>query len=643
MCGICGVFEYQQRALVSREQLGRMNDTIRHRGPDDEGYHISNHVGLAMRRLSIIDVAHGHQPISNEDNTVTIVFNGEIYNYPSLQKELLARGHRFRTNSDTEVIVHLYEEHGADCVRYLDGMFAFAIHDRRGNSAAGQDSGRDRLFIARDRLGKKPLYYADVAGALVFGSELKPILQDPRISRDLDPDAIAHYLSLLFVPSPYSIFREIKKLPAGCYLECCAKGLRVTRYWNYLDCVGREVVSEDEAVEKIRTLLFEAVEKRLISEVPLGAFLSGGIDSSAVVAVMSRLKPERVKTFSIGFEGPQTHNELPHARMLAQHYRTDHHEFLVKPNIVEIVEELVDFADEPFGISSAIPTYLIAKAARQHVTVVLTGDGGDEIFGGYPNYLYERWAAMYRRLPAALDKLLIRSAGLLSGDMNGGPGRWRSRVTRFARTARTSAGERRLGWASGFSEAEKRGILVRQEGARVLTSTPAFLEESVKGLQSPTPDLEQNCMDVLVSLTDEMLAKVDRMTMAASVEARCPLLDQHLVEYSAGLSFGMKVPGRSSKRLKHLLRRAVADLLPDDLMQRRKQGFNVPLDAWFRNGARKHLESVLSPDRMKRRGFFDPKAVGRLLSRHAAAEINASNRLYALLVFESWADKYLGS
>ena len=638
MCGICGVFEYESRARISRDELVRMNNTIRHRGPDDEGYYVGDGIGLAMRRLSIIDVAHGHQPITNEDQTVWIVYNGEIYNYRPLRERLIAKGHRFKTESDTEVIVHLYEEHGIECVKQLDGMFAFAIFDRRPSQDSGGSSGH-RLFLARDRLGKKPLYYANVQGALFFGSEIKPILKDPRISRDLDLEALNHYLSLLVVPSPHSIFKDIRKLPAGCYLECDRNGHRISQYWSYLDHVAEGNIDEAEAVSNIRKLFFEAVEKRLIAEVPLGAFLSGGIDSSAVVAVMSRIKTEPVKTFSIGFEGPETHNELPYARRLARHYQTDHHEFLVKPDIVEIVQDLVNYADEPFGISSAIPTYLIAKAAREHVTVVLTGDGGDEIFGGYPNYLYERWAASYRRLPLAVDRLISGSAHLFAGRVDGKLGRWRSRFQRFASTARTSAGERRLGWASGFSEAEKKAVVLSNPVA--LKSTPAFLEQQISELRSPKPEVGHNCMDVLVSLTDEMLAKVDRMTMAASVEARCPLLDWHLVEYAAGLSFHLKVPGRSSKSLKALLRQAVADLLPPELLARRKHGFNVPLDVWFRQGARQHLESVLSPARMKRRGLFDARQVSSLLARHGAGEVNASNRLYALLVFETWAEKYL--
>lgn len=641
MCGICGVFDYTTRRTVSRERLTAMNDTIRHRGPDDEGYHLAAGVGLAMRRLSIIDLAGGHQPIGNEEGTVWIVFNGEIYNYAVLREELIRKGHRFTTQSDTEVIVHLYEEHGPDCVKYLDGMFAFAIHDLRPSTNDNGGKPPGRVFIARDRLGKKPLYYADVGGALIFGSELKPILADGRVSKELDMEAVGHYLSLLVIPAPHSIFKQIRKLPAGSYLECASDGPRIKQYWNYLSFVGNETPDEEEAIGTIRKLLFSAVEKRLIAEVPLGAFLSGGIDSSAVVAVMSQLKSAPVKTFAIGFEGPKTHNELPYARLLAERYRTDHHEFLVKPDIVEIVQEIVSFADEPFGISSAIPTYLIAKAARDHVTVVLTGDGGDEIFGGYPNYLWERWAATYRRFPLAVDDLIAHSARLLPGRVDSRIGRWRSRFDRFAATSRTSPGERRLGWASGFSEKEKRSMVITDEEMVALTTTPHFLEEQIRGRPDFAPELKQNCMDILVSLTDEMLTKVDRMTMGASLEARCPLLDWKLVEYAAGLSFNLKVPGRSSKNLKRLLRRAVSDLLPDELMRRRKHGFNVPLDAWFRGGARKYLESTLSAKRIRDRGVFDSREVDALVTRHMTGQMNASNRLYALLVFETWAEKYL--
>ncbi len=643
MCGICGVFEYATGRPVDAAQLRRMSNTLVHRGPDDEGFRVEAGVGLAVRRLSIIDPPGGHQPIANEDESIWLVFNGEIYNYQELRRELIGKGHRFRTRADTEVIPHLYEEHGARCVEYLDGMFAFALFDRRtpAHSGSGNGSG-GRLLLARDPLGKKPLYYADLGGTLVFGSELKPILQDGRVGKDLDLAALHHYLSLLMVPAPLTIFQDIRKLPAGCFLECDAGGVRVARYWDYLTLVDDREVPEDEALAEIRRLLFSAVEKRLMADVPLGAFLSGGLDSSTVVAVMSRLQGEPVKTYSIGFEGPDTHNELPYARRLSEHCRTNHHEFLVKPDLVETVQEVVRYADEPFAISSAMPTLLIARAARQHVTVVLTGDGGDEIFGGYEHYLYERWAATYRSLPAGIDRPLLAVAGLLGSRMNGTAGRWKSRITRFVENARRSLGERRLGWGSAFTEAEKRELYAH--GLFSTTSLPAtaqLLEERLHGKQNLEPAARENSLDTVVWLADEMLAKVDRMSMAASVEARCPLLDRRLVGYMAGLSFRLKVPGSRTGSLKSLLRRSVADLLPADLLSRGKQGFNVPLDPWLRNGARSFLESVLSPERIGRRGLFDPRAVAALLARHQAGTTNASNRLYALLVFEVWAEAYL--
>lgn len=629
MCGICGVFEYRTGGAVSREQLQSMNDTLRHRGPDDEGFYCKHGIGLAMRRLSIIDVAGGQQPIANEDETAWIVFNGEIYNYQALQKRMLELGHRLRTRSDTEIVLHLYEEYGAECVQYLDGMFAFAIYD--GRSSAGNG----RLFIARDRLGKKPLYYADVDGALIFGSEIKPLLLDRRVSKELDFEALYHYLSLLVVPAPWSIFKSIRKLPQGHTLECDGNGLRLSNYWNYLDHAADRRIPAEEAAAEIRRLLFAAVGKRLIAEVPLGAFLSGGLDSSVVVAIMSRLKSEPVKTFSVGFEGPATHNELPHARALAEYYRTDHHETFARPSIVELLPQLVRHTDEPFAISSAIPTFIIAQEARRHVTVVLTGDGGDEVFGGYGHYLFERWAALYRRLPTAIDSLLTTTTGLSRGPITRWDGRLHSRIARFTANARREVSKRRLGWASAFSESEKIDLLPAFHGAQ---STPAFLSTRLNGVANAAPGAQQNYLDMLVWLPDEMLTKVDRMTMAASVEGRCPMLDWKLVEYMAGISLDEKIPGWTQASLKHLLRRAVGDLLPPNLLNRPKQGFNVPLDYWFRGEASSYLESKLNPDRIKRRGVFSSDAVSRLMARHQAGAANLSNRLYALLVFEVWAD-----
>ncbi len=635
------MFEYGSGKAVDPEHLRRMNQTLLHRGPDEGGEFIRPGVGLAVRRLSIIDVAEGHQPFYNEDGSVVVVFNGEIYNYLSLREELLRKGHRLHTRADTEVIPHLYEEEGPACVERLDGMFAFALYDARPSPADGP-AASPSLLLARDRLGKKPLYYADVEGALIFGSELKPILQDRRVSRELDLEALHHYLSLQVVPAPYSIFKSVRKLNPGYILECDAGGITMRPYWKYLDFVGEREVPEEEAVAEIRRLLFQAVEKRLMSDVPLGAFLSGGLDSSTVVAIMSRLTNAPVKTFAIGFEGPALYNELPDARLLAQHCRTEHHEVVLQPSSVETIEEVVQYADEPFSISSAIPLLVLSRWARQHITVVLTGDGGDEAFTGYDHYAIERWLAAYRKFPVALDGLLVGSAKALGGREDALRHRVLRRTIRFVEQARRTPGQRRVFWAGAFDEAGKRSVYTDFNAAQnELRPTSDFLTERMSGKNGLDSATWINALEMLVLLPDEMLTKVDRMTMAASLEARCPLLDWRLIEYMAGLPLRLKAPGWRRGQLKRLMRLAVADLLPSHLLRKPKHGFNVPLSLWFRGGARGYLESVLSPQRLRRRGIFRPEAVTALLSRHMSGEADAYNRLFALLVFEVWAERYL--
>jgi asparagine synthase (glutamine-hydrolysing) len=642
VCGICGVFEYASPERVDRELLERMNRTLLHRGPAEEGIFVGPQVGLAMRRLRIIDLAGGSQPISNEDETVWIVFNGEIYNYRELRRDLVRRGHRFRTNSDTEVIVHAYEEFGEKCVDHLDGMFAFAIYD--GRTDAHEPSTLDvrpRLFLARDPFGKKPLYYADLGDAFLFGSEIKPILEDPRVSKEIDFEALHHYLSLLVVPAPWSIFQAIRKLPPGHVMNVDSGGVRTRRYWNCPPLSAESKDSERDVAATLRDLLFRAVEKRMVSDVPLGAFLSGGLDSSLIVAIMSRLTSEPVKTLSVGFEGPQSHNELPFARHMAEHCRTDHHEITLQPDVVSSVHDLVRYADEPFGISSAIPTLLMARAAREHLTVVLTGDGGDEMFGGYSHYLWERWAAGYRRLPRVTDSLLLAAAGTLSRRIDNRGGALRSRITRFVGNARRPHGSRRLGWGSAFSEHEKLNLYSGDLACRSVGTTTALLEDHAAAASHLEPAAVQNWLDQSVWLSDEMLTKVDRMTMGASIEARCPLLDRDLARYLAGLPFNRKVPGSRDGDLKHLLRRVAKDFVPADVLNRPKHGFNVPLDAWFRGGAGRLLADALSPERVARRGWFRPEAVSRLLCEHQTGRAKSSNRLYALFYLELWAQEYL--
>lgn len=635
MCGICGIFEYSTGAAVPRELIQRMNDTLVHRGPDDEGMYVEGPVGIANRRLSIIDVAGSKQPISNEDGTVWVVLNGEIYNFRALQRHLRDRGHTLRTDGDTECIVHLYEEYGDDCVHHLDGMFAFAVFDNR------PAHGGPRLLVGRDRLGKKPLYYADVQGALVFGSEAKAVLRDPRITRALDPQALHHYLTLFVVPAPYSIYRSVRKLMPGHVLTADRAGVRTRRYWNYFNHLREAALPEEEVVAEIRRRLFAAVEKRLVAEVPLGAFLSGGLDSSAVVAVMSRLMREPVNTFSVGFEGTSTHNELPAAAATARHLGTRHHEFMLKHDIVEQLPDLLHATDEPFAISSAIPTLLMSRAARKEITVVLTGDGGDEVFGGYESNLFERWARMYRILPRSVDQLLRWSAERVDAHVDTWEGRLRSRALRFVGNARRNDVARRLGWNLVLDERDKSKLYSRAMPPGLL-STESFLESHLDGLPNGIPtERIGNVLDTLVWLPDEMLTKVDRMTMAASIEARCPLLDLDLVEYLAGVPQRQQVPGMRPTSLKHLLRRAVSDLLPFDRMAFRKWGFNVPLSDWFRTGAKGWLLDRLSHERLRRRGVFDADEVHALIQRHLAGEINVPNVLFALVVFETWAEMSL--
>jgi asparagine synthase (glutamine-hydrolysing) len=634
MCGICGVYEYASSMRVDRQQLARMNATLVHRGPDEDGFFLRDRVGLAMRRLRIIDLAGGSQPIANEDETISIVFNGEIYNYRELRKDLIRLGHRFRTQSDTEVIVHAYEQFGVQCVEHLDGMFAFAIYDER-------IPGADRLFLARDPFGKKPLYYADLGETLVFGSEIKPILEDPRVSKEIDFEALHHYLSLLVIPAPWSIFKSIRKLPAGHWMLVDERSPEIKPYWNCEPHSAEVLVSEREAVDEVRRLLFRAVEKRLVADVPLGAFLSGGLDSSLVVAIMARLSDRPVKTLSVGFEGPKTHNELPFARRLAEHCRTDHTELTLKPDVVSMVHDLVRYADEPFGISSALPTLLIARAARERLTVVLTGDGGDEMFGGYSHYLWERWASAFRRLPRVADSVLLTAAGSLGRRIDGRAGALRSRITRFVSNARRPDASRRLGWGSAFSHDEKLALYSDDLSHLSSRTTTALLEQYVEGARDLEPAAVQNRLDVALWLPDEMLAKVDRMTMGASIEARCPLLDRNLARFLFGLPFRQKVPGSRGRHLKHLLRRVAADLLPAELLERPKQGFNVPLDAWFRGSAGDFLTDVLSPERIRRRGWFQPEAVQQLVAAHRSGHAKFSNRLYALFNLELWAQEYL--
>jgi len=624
MCGIAGFVEASRQgnpfdAQSSRELVHRMCDVIRYRGPGDEGLLVEDGVALGMRRLSIIDLSTGHQPIHNEDCTVWVVFNGEIYNFRELRLELEAAGHHFYTSTDTEVIVHAYEQWGSDAIRRFDGMFGLAIWDRRAKS----------LLLARDRIGIKPLHYAVVNDRLYFGSEIKSLLCAPDLPREIDLAALDHYLSFLYTPPDGSIFRHISKLPPGHLLKWCDGRVRVERYWQ-LPADESFHGSEDDAVDRLREVLSAAVRSHLISDVPLGAFLSGGIDSSLVVGLMSQVSGARVKTFSIGFDEPR-YDELEHARRVAEHFGTDHHEFVVKPDAVGILDRLIAHFDEPFADSSAIPTWYVSEMARRHVTVVLSGDGGDELFGGYDRYLpHPRVAAFDRYSPPRARRLAALAADHLPHGARG---------KNFLRHIGRDDRGRYLDSIRFYSTDEKPALLDPAVRAALAGSDPeaalASRFERFGALPWPSQMMR---FDAETYLPEDVLTKVDRMSMAHSIESRVPLLDNNVIEFASSLPDGMKI--RDGRR-KHVLKEVAATLLPGEILNRRKQGFGVPLDVWFRGNLRElFADTLLSPASLQR-GYFQQSFVRRLVDEHVTKKRDHTLRLWQLVVFERWNALYV--
>jgi asparagine synthase (glutamine-hydrolysing) len=596
-----------------------MCDVIRYRGPDDEGLFVDEGVALGMRRLSIIDLSTGHQPIHNEDHTVWVVFNGEIYNFRELRAKLEAAGHRFYTATDTEVIVHAYEEWGTDAIGRFDGMFGLAIWDRRTNS----------LLLARDRIGIKPLHYADVNGRLYFGSEIKSLLCAPDLPRDIDLAALDHYLSFLYTPPEGSMFRHVRKLPPGHLLKWCDGRIEVERYWQVP--VGESFNGSDEdAVNGLRDVLAEAVRSHLVSDVPLGAFLSGGIDSSLVVGMMSQVSGARVKTFSIGFDEPR-YDELEHARRVADHFGTDHHEFVVKPDAVGILDRLIAHFDEPFADSSAIPTWYVSEMARRHVTVVLSGDGGDELFGGYDRYLpHPRVAAFDRFSPRGARWLAAAAATTLPHGAKG---------KNFLRHVGRDDRGRYLDSIRFFSADEKPALLAPAIRAALTGSDPeaAAARRFERFGSLPWPG-QMMRFDAETYLPEDVLTKVDRMSMAHSIESRVPLLDNNVIAFAASLPDAMKI--RAGRR-KHVLKEVAASLLPPEILNRPKQGFGVPLDVWFRGNLRElFADTLLSPASLQR-GYFQQSFVRRLVDEHVTKKRDHTLRLWQLVVFERWNRCYM--
>ena len=616
MCGIAGIVRFDGRPVLE-DDVRAMCRAMVHRGPDEEGVYLGAGVGLGMRRLSIIDLEGGQQPISNEDGSIWVVFNGEIYNHRELRRQLTRDGHTFRTASDTETIVHLYEDLGARAVERLRGMFAFALWD----------APRRQLLLARDRLGIKPLYYADLDDGVVFASELKPILQRPDIGRDLNWEAVGHLFTFLATPSSSSIVKGVRKLePARFATAADRRGVRVERYWD-VEFQPDEHSSEDELVEQLRELLVESVRLHQISDVPIGAFLSGGIDSSAVVATMAQLTSSPVKTFAIGFV-EEDYSELDHARRVAEQFGTDHHELILRPDVVQIAEDLAWYLDEPFGDTSAIPTYMVSKLASEHVTVVLTGDGGDELFAGYDKYVTEERERRYDRVPDSIRKVLGAVGRAMPEGMTG---------RRFLRHLALNGSRRYLDASTLFRTDELRQVFRREAFNRIAVHDPwARSLMELASIGSDWVAALQYC-DLQTYLPLDILTKVDRMTMAHSIEARPPLLDHRVVEFAA------TVPARYRLRdgtTKYLLKRAMRGILPDAIIDRPKHGFAVPLARWFRGELAGFTRDVLLSDTCRQRGLFEPKYVERLIRLHTRGR-DLDLQLWTLLSFELWCRRVL--
>ena len=625
MCGICGVAGGD--AAEGHDLVARMCSAMTHRGPDDDGAVQLDGVTLGMRRLSIIDLAGGHQPIHNEDSTVWVVQNGEIYNHLELRRELVAAGHAFATESDTEALVHGYEEWGESMVERLNGMFAFAVLDR----------GRRRLFLARDRVGIKPLHYAIDGGRLVFASELKALLRDPRLRKGVDPVALDEYLGYEFVPSPRSIVRGIGKLRPGHTLTWSLDGgsPRIRRYWA--PSLGGESArgqNLDAACEELRSVLRESVRKELVSDVPLGVFLSGGIDSSAVTAMMTQLGGD-VKSFSVGF-AERSFDESAHARTVARHLGTDHHELTLEPDmLLGLIPRLPVLLDEPLGDASIIPTYLLSAFTRRHVKVALGGDGGDELFAGYPTLQAHRLAGYYLRTPAAVRRGLIEpvvrrlpvSRDNLSFDF---------RAKRFVSGAAYPVDERHRRWMGSFT-GEERAALLSQEVRAELSRDGAGGGVELDPAADPLDRVL--LMDMRLYLENDILVKLDRASMMASLEGRVPLLNNDLVAYALRLPLEMKLRGFRSK---FLLKRALRGLLPEAILRRPKKGFGIPVADWFRGPLREQMLSVLSPEVLARQGFFDPAAVRGLIDDHLGGRRDNRKQLWTLFAFQMWHQGYEG-
>jgi asparagine synthase (glutamine-hydrolysing) len=632
MCGICGIFNTALDPLSYRERISRMSERLAHRGPDSHGQFALPFLALAIRRLSIIDLKTGEQPLQNEAGDVTVVFNGEIYNFRDIRRSLDGRGHRFRTQSDGEVIAHLYEEYGPEFTGELNGMFAIALWDEK----------RKRLVLARDRAGEKPLYYWHENHTLVFASEIKAILEYPEASRDIDPEAIPQYLFYGYIPSPRTIFSRIKRLPAGHRLVAENGNLRIEAYWRLKDHLRRsqaavEQAGEPELILELRKRLREAVLSRLVSDVPLGVFLSGGIDSSTLAALMSELAPGQVNTFSVTFRD-KSFNEEVYAQLAARRFHTQHHTLLADERALsDGLYAMAEHMDEPLADPALIPTFLLSRFARSSITVALSGEGSDEIFGGYPTYLGASLARYYLRLPRFFrQQLRERLIPLIPVSSSAVPLGFFLR--RFLSFAERSPAERHQIWFGMFSPAELDEIL-GSEKKKCAPSCRVFapVRDAIQGMMWESNLAEALYLDFCLYLADDLLVKIDRASMACSLEVRAPFLDHRLIEFAAGIPAALKL---RHFQLKYLLKKAVEVWLPREIVYRQKRGFSVPIAQWLRHELRPMLEKTLCESRLKREGFFNPLMVRRLIEEHCQGRADHRKTLWTLLMFELWHEHW---
>lgn len=625
MCGICGVFSNSDNNTVNQGIVKEMTDSMAHRGPDDEGIYLGLktfedrfRLGLGHRRLSIIDLStQGHQPMCNENGTIWIVYNGEIYNFQSLKNDLLRRGHIFKSHTDTEVLIHLYEEEGKNCVKKLRGMFSFAIWDERNRS----------IFLARDRLGIKPMYYCIDSEALVFASEIKAILKSKMVGPQVNRDVLDIYLTLGYVPAPQTMFRNIYKLLPGHTLTYNHNGASIEKYWDIDSISENSIVDENTYIDTFMGLLDESVKMRLISDVPLGVFLSGGIDSSTVVALMSKMASGRVKTFSVGYKDKQA-SELAYARIIAKKFNTEHHEFCLEPtDFYEFIPKLVWHFDEPVSEVAAIPLYFISKLSREHVTVLLSGEGADELLAGYSIYKYMQAIEMYRKLPFVVRKNI--TGPFLAKLMNAG-----NKKRKYLQWLNLPLEQRYLGVSSEL-ENKLKDSLYSDDFRNSSGNKKAFqyLSPYYERVQNKDTLAKMLYTDTKVWLPDDLLIKADKMSMATSVELRVPFLDHKLVEFATSMPSKLKLRNGTGK---YLLKKSVSKLLPKEIIHRKKRGFPVPIKAWFKGDFNEKATEMLLDTRTAKRGYFNTKQIEPLLKLHKEGKEDFSKLLFSLIVLESW-------